>query len=802
MTLTTGTKLGPYEIVAPLGAGGMGEVYRARDTRLDRTVAIKILPARLSDNPDARQRFQREAKAISSLQHPNICTLYDIGSEAGVDFLVMEYLEGETLQDRLLRGSLPVEQVTRHGMEITDALDGAHRKGFVHRDLKPSNIFLTRHGEAKVLDFGLVKLEEEALMDKRTISSPANLTSPGTALGTVAYMSPEQARGDELDARTDIFSFGAVLYEMTAGKPAFPGKTTAVIFKAILDQTPAAPSQLHPEFPPRLEEIIFKALEKDRDVRYQSAADIRADLKRLRRDTETVSGATTGRADAAKTKPWWRTKTAIIAGVLAVVALAAAAYLFWPRSNQTIDSIAVLPFVNSSGDPSMEYLSDGITEGIIDRLSGLPNIKVISRTSAFRYKKRDIEPQKIARELGVQALVTGRVTQRGDELSVSAELVDTREDKQLWGEQYNRQLVDIATVQQEIANAISGNLRVRLTTEEKTRLGKLYSANAEAYQLYLKGRYHANQGTADGYKKGIEYFQQAIDKDPGYALAYAGLADCYGGLGGGNAYAAPRETLPKAKAAATKALELDETLAEAHAALGYAEFFSDWNWASAEREFRRAIELNPNSAISHSRYSEMLGTQERFDESVAEGERAQKLDPLSPHVLTQLAYAYLTTRRYDEAIAQFQSALELNPDAGTIRAQLAWVYGAKRMYPQAIAEYEKISEPERAVTEENQTVTSGLGWVYAVSGRRADALKLAKEFKDLSSHAYVDPYNIAVIYAGLGDKDEAFRWLEKGYEQHSSGMPYLTTDPFWSEMRSDPRFADLRRRMASTRPGA
>jgi tetratricopeptide (TPR) repeat protein len=425
---------------------------------------------------------------------------------------------------------------------------------------------------------------------------------------------------------------------------------------------------------------------------------------------------------------------------------------------------------------------------------------VISRTSAFRYKKRDIEPQKIARELGVQALVTGRVIQRGDELSVSAELVDTREDEQLWGEQYDRRLADIASVQQEIASAISGNLRVRLNTEEKTRLSKTESANAEAYQLYLKGGYHQNQTTAEGYRKGIEYFQQAINKDPGYALAYAGLAGSYAGLGGGNAYASPRETLPKAKAAANRALELDETVGEAHATLGYAGFLSDWNWAKAEREFRRAIELNPNNAISHAVYSEILGTQERFDESVAEGEQAQKLDPLSPHALTAVGYAYLSTHRYDEAIAQFKSALELDPNAGNIRAQLAWAYGAKRMYPQAIAEYEKISEPERAMTEENQTVTSGLGWLYAVSGRRSDALKMVKEFKDLSSHAYIDPYNIAVIYAGLGDKGEVFRWLEKGYEQRSSGMPYLTTDPFRDGIRSDPRYIDLLRRMRSTRP--
>src|SRR5258708_2208342 len=323
MALTAGTKLGPYEILAPLGAGGMGEVYRARDIRLDRIVAFKILPTRLADNPDARQRFQREAKAISSLQHPNICTLYDVGSENGVDFLVMECLEGETLQDRLLRGVLPVEQVTRHGMEIADALDAAHRNGIVHRDLKPSNFFLTKHGEAKILDFGLVKLEEAAATDLPTITSPANLTSPGTAIGTVAYMSPEQARGDELDARTDIFSFGAVLYESIRGKAAFPGKTSAVIFKAILDQTPAAPSQLDPEFPQRLEEIIFKALEKDRDVRYQSAADIRADLKRLRRDTDGRSAATSGQVPAAQKKLWWLRKTWTVRGVLALVGLAA-----------------------------------------------------------------------------------------------------------------------------------------------------------------------------------------------------------------------------------------------------------------------------------------------------------------------------------------------------------------------------------------------------------------------------------------------------------------------------------------------
>jgi TolB-like protein/Tfp pilus assembly protein PilF len=459
-----------------------------------------------------------------------------------------------------------------------------------------------------------------------------------------------------------------------------------------------------------------------------------------------------------------------------------------------INSVAVLPFSNASSDPNAEYLSDGITEGVIDRLSGLPNLKVISRTSAFRYKRRDIEPQKVAKELGVEALVMGRLIQRGDDVSVSAELVDAREDKQLWGEQYSRKLADIHSVQQEIATAVSGNLRVRLTTEEKTRLNKSSATNPEAYQLYLKGRYHANQTTAAELKKGIEYFQQAIDKDPGYALSYAGLADSYSALGGGWQYLPPSDSFPKAKAAAMKALQLDDTLAEAHAALAYAAFF-DWDWPTAEREFKRAIELNPNSALSHNRYAVYLETRGRFNESMAEAQQAQELDPLSPEIVSGLGLVYLSTRRYDESIAQFQKALDLYSNAAVIRASLAWAYAMKRMYPQTLAEYDKIADQDKAVAAENQFVASGLGWFYAVSGRRADALKIAREFRDLSSHAYVDFYLVAGIYAGLGDKEEAFRLLEKGYEEHSGSMPYLGVDSFWYGIRSDPRYADLLRRI-------
>jgi TolB-like protein/Flp pilus assembly protein TadD len=482
--------------------------------------------------------------------------------------------------------------------------------------------------------------------------------------------------------------------------------------------------------------------------------------------------------------------------LVSIIALIAVGVFYFGSSSRTrINSVAVLPFANASGDPSTEYMSDGITEGIIDRLSGLPNLKVISRTSAFRYKQREIEPRKVAKELGVEALVTGRVVQRGDDVSVSAELVDAREDKQLWGEQYSRKLADITSVQQEIATAVSGSLRVRLTSEEKTRLNKSSATNPEAYQLYLKGRYHANQTTAAELKKGIEYFRQAIDKDPGYALAYAGLADSYSALAGQWQYLAPSDSFPKAKAAAMKSLELDDTLGEAHAALAYTVFFADWDWPSAEREFKRAIELNPNSALSHDRYATCLLTRGRFNESMAEAQRAQELDPLSPEIVSVLGFVYLDTRRYDESIAQFQKALDLYPNAAVIRASLAWAYAMNRMYPQALAEYDKIPAQYKTVAAENQFVAGGLGWVYAVSGRRAEALKIAQQFRDLSSHSYVDFYQVALVYAGLGDKDEAFRLLEKGYAQHSATMPFLGADWFWYGIRSDPRYADLLRRV-------
>jgi serine/threonine-protein kinase len=816
--------IGRYKIIRSLGSGGMGHVYLGMDEQLNRHVAVKLLSNYDANEAERMQRFRQEALSASALNHPNILTIYEIGEFGGANFITAEFVDGLTLRARMKAEALSPELALEIASQIAGALSAAHAAGIIHRDIKPENVMVRADGLVKVLDFGIAKFTQTDGAEKKDLVQ----TMPGRIVGTVAYMSPEQARGTTIDPRSDIWSLGVILYEMVAHRKPFAGDTQADVIAAVLASRPP-PLNTNNSVPLQsLEQIVFKALQKEKEDRYQSATDLLIDLKQLKQKLEqageqdrsdspqssvsqeeaatsilqpkTVSALpvrTEAAGDLTRSSAEYiveRVKQHKYAAVILLAVTAAAAFFAYrsllPGRSQPIESIAVMPFTNESGNDDLEYLSDGMTDSLINSLSQLPHLAVKARSSVFQYKGKEVAPQRIASELSVEAVLSGRVVQRRDDLTLYLSLVDARTGNQLWGEQYNRKLADIVALQKEIALDVSNKLRVKLSGAEEQKVAKNYPANPEAYQLYLKGRFNIFKMTPPEIQRGISYFQQAIQIDPNYALAYAGLGDAYRSLVL-SAETPPSEFLPKAKLAAQKAIEIDETLAEGHAALGVSIFWYDWNWNEAENQFKRALELNPNSADAHLFYAHLLSNTGRSAESLAEIKRARELDPYSPFLSTLEGQFRNYAGKPDEALASFRETFELAPGFWFPHAFAASAYIDKGMFAEAVKE----ARQARELAGEQTISVAFEGYALAKLGKRDEAQAVLDALLKRSKERFVPPYHIAMVYNGLGERDQALAWLERGVEQRDPKMTFLKVESKWNNLRADPRFQDLMRRV-------